>query len=69
MAGSLSSPGWVGGKPIWEFCGSSERFLHLTAPKGCWEQNVGARPQQVVHTCRGEERAEDHDDSWGRNKQ
>lgn len=65
MAGSLTSPGWARGKPIFGgFWDKPEPLLHFTAPKRCWEQNVGDRPQQVVHTCRGEWRAEHHDDSW-----
>lgn len=51
-----------------EFWEKPEPFLYFTAPKGSWEQNVGDRPQQVVHTCRGEGRAEHHDDSWRKKK-
>lgn len=51
-----------------EFWEKPEPLLYFTAPKGSWEQNVGDRPQQVVHTCRGEGRAEHHDDSWGKKR-
>lgn len=46
-----------------EFWEQTEALLYFAAPKGSWEQNVGDGPEQVVHTCRREGRAEHHDDS------
>lgn len=57
MAGSLSSPGWA------RVLGAVRSPSYFAAPKGSGEQNVGDGPEQVVHTCRREGRAEHHDDS------
>lgn len=65
QSGSFSSPGRAIREPTGSLGQDIELRLDFPAPQGCWEQNVGHRPQQVVHAGGREGGAENHDNPSG----